>query len=184
MGAMRKAESVSFDCSRTNDGCNINELAKSRPSQRRPGPKRRASTDVGSKVKLKRTKTSRTKTSVVESNSRERSSTRTSFASITPVERAKLIAYLFLPTPMRFPPPRLIFFPTAFEDCAHVAVFARIFGDGAGLESDRARDGGVRLVVSVRAHQDRAAFGVQARYFLRKPRLASGIEPGCGLVEK
>ena len=37
-GAMRSASSVSFDCSRANDGCSISEPAKRNAIQSRPGP--------------------------------------------------------------------------------------------------------------------------------------------------
>src|SRR5437879_5264125 len=88
MGARRRATSVSLDCSRVKEGCSISEPANKSASQSSPGPKRRASVVVGSKVKLKSTSTMRTKTSVLTSNSRVRNSVRSSLASRMPMGRA------------------------------------------------------------------------------------------------
>src|ERR1700682_5401208 len=67
----RKALRVSLFCSRRKHGCSISDAAKRNANQRRPGPKRRDSVYVGSKVKLKSTMTSRMKTTVVVNRQRE-----------------------------------------------------------------------------------------------------------------
>ncbi len=86
--ARRKELSVSLLCSRKKQGCSISEAAKRNASQSRPGPNRRDSAVVGSKVKLNSTTTMRMKTIVVVRSSRERNSVRSSLpSSVAELER-------------------------------------------------------------------------------------------------
>src|SRR5262249_58428075 len=74
----RSALSVSLFCSRRKHGCNISDAANKNESHKRPGPNRRDSPTLGSKVKLKSTTTTKMNTTVVVRSSRERNSVRSS----------------------------------------------------------------------------------------------------------
>src|SRR5271163_2196385 len=89
MGARRRAESVSLACSRRKEGSSIRVPAKRMAIQRSPGPKRRDSSRVGSKLKLKRKTTIRAKTAVVVRSSRVRNSVRTSLVKMAQAGRQR-----------------------------------------------------------------------------------------------
>src|SRR2546428_3112407 len=172
MGARRKATSVSFDCSRVNEGCSISEPANNSASQSKPGPKRRDSAAVGSKVKLKSTSTMSTKTSVLTSSSRVRNSVRSSLASRMPMGRARATSSLLMRGERRR------------EHGARIAGNGGIFRNRSAEQADGARDEGVRFARPVRAHEHGAAGIRQIRERRGQPVLAGAVESGGGLVEQ
>src|SRR5208283_200849 len=145
--ARRRELNVSLFCSRRKLGCNIREAANRNASHSSPGPKRRDSAVLGSKVKLNRTTTIRTNTIVVVSNSRERNSVRSSLPSSV-AELAKSVAIVLA----RLGHSEI---ENGAQGCARIGVVddcARIQADGA-----RCQCGNFRFAVE--AHQRAVPMG-------------------------